>query len=97
MLADVFTEDFSNSFVSLPNYISPVLYVKACIGLQPQTMSKLSFSLHDTHHTHTHEGPDVGQARTYVTSAMQWGSSVLAPGEIKLAEGSAELAGTPLC
>ena len=60
MWADVFRDAFSYSFVSLPNHVSPVPYVKACVGLQPQIMSKLSFSQQDSRHTLIREMPAPG-------------------------------------
>lgn len=48
---------FSYSFVSFPNRISPVPYVKGCVELQPRITSTLRFSQRDTLHTPMHEGP----------------------------------------
>lgn len=48
---------FSYSFVSFPNLISLVPYVKGCMGLQPWIMSKPRFLQQDTLHTPMREGP----------------------------------------
>jgi len=88
MQADVFRDVFS--FVSLPNHISPVPYVKACVGLQPQILSKLSFSQQDTHHTLIHGAGKEGSCVWPLPCSG--GAPCWTLDKSVLAEGSAELA-----
>lgn len=77
---------FPYSFVSLPNHISVVPYVKGCVRLQLQIMSKLRFPQQDTLHTSMCEGPALRWSWGRFSSAAGWGWWVPESGTFRSAQ-----------